>query len=402
MKGDVESIAFGGKGVLRIDGKVYFVPFTAPGDSIECKPTVEKKHYGEASLVRIHTPSKDRVPPQCMHFGICGGCDFQHIAYHAQCSIKRHFLEDACRRIGGFTPPEITFHTSPKEWHYREHMRLNLKKHVRGFLAGYHKKASHSLMHVKECPLTPFTPSFFHALNERLITLDSSSIERGSLRICSTNEGPLLAFSFPLSLPKNWKKWSESFLDIAPSIQWKSRRQFECVGAIPSGTTPYGFMQCNDGVAEMLRAHVHKECRNASAVLDLYGGKGDGATLLAKDGKTVTLIEANKTSCQEAIKNATSEHLSITVLNQSVESFSYTTPFDLALTNPPREGMSKEALSKLTESGIQKIVYTSCMPATLARDIAHCIDMGYALTALDAFDMFPQTTHLETVAVLEK
>lgn len=395
MKATVESIAFGGKGVVRSENKVYFIPFTIPGEDITFDATKEKKSYGEGAVRTIITPSPHRVLPRCKHYTHCGGCTLQHMDYETQCHVKKQMVLDALTRIGKFPKQEVTFHPSPKPWGYRKHVRLNLRTKGKGYIAGYIGFNANQFIPIEECHLTSMD---IPSLQQRLASLDHSGIENISLRVFTTETTPVLAFSSSPTIPKNGKEWAAEW---GIPILFKSPKKMTTHGTIPKGLNPYGFTQCNQEVADSLYSHITSLLQGTTTLLDLYGGSGLLALSLASMGKRITLVEANKTSCKEAEANARQKGVPLTVVPTAVEEFPFRESYDAVLINPPREGLSKQALQNLLSAKIPSLIYTSCMPATLARDLRIAHEHGYTLSQIDTFDMFPQTTHVETVCALQ-
>jgi len=398
MKGLIESIAFGGKGVARCNNKVYFIPFTVPGEEVTFQVEKEKKSFGEGSLVTINTPSPHRIPPRCIHFTRCGGCSLQHMNYESQCNAKAKIVEDTLLRIGKLKECEVHMHKAPEPWGYRRHIRLNLRKEKNGFQAGYIGFSSNSFVPVAECHLSPMPSSFFKQLQTLLLELDNTGIANGSLRILFDHSSPVLAFSFAPYAPKNSKSWAQR---ASYPVLFKSPKGLERFGSIPPSINPYGFTQCNEPVASALYTHIESLLTERTNILDLYGGAGTLGIRLAHQRKKVTLVEQSTSSCKEAQETARRENVSLDIHNKSVEQFAPTSSFDSILINPPREGVSIEALRKVITMKAPSLIYTSCMPSTLARDLAILTKNRYEVESVNAFDMFPQTSHVETVVSLK-
>ena len=205
IKGKIETIAFGGEGILRAEGLVVFVPFTAPGDVATVEVLSKKKNFAHETPLPSKTASSQRTDPKCPYFGTCGGCQLQHLNYPSQIAAKQTFIRDALKRIGKIEINDIHVIPATKQWHYRRHIRLKLKKEAEGFIAGYTGCDNVSFIPVSQCPI--FLPSqdpLFISLQPLLTSLSSEGIEEASLRIIKTDHDKfLLAFSFTPALPKN-------------------------------------------------------------------------------------------------------------------------------------------------------------------------------------------------------
>ena len=390
----VDSIAFGGKGVIRDDGKVVFVPDVCTGETVSFRITRGKKNFAEGELLTIEKPSPHRVEPKCVHFGSCGGCHLQHMEYEEQLRVKEGFIRDGIERIGKVACPEITMTRSAKAWHYRKHIRLNLRKTGQGFFAAYISRNGEPFP-VTQCSISQHGPLFFEELQENLRALDNRGIQSGSIRIFIHNELPVLAFSFSPKNPNNAKEWAEKYQQVL----FRSP-----VGTLTCGKerlpfSPFGFMQCNEEVSSAIQDEVLKLAKGHKRILDLYGGDGTLATKMIEQGSTVTLVEFNRVLTQIAKKRAIE---GLKVVQSTVEKADLSSPHDFIYLNPPREGASKEALLNLLKTDPKEIVYLSCNPTTLGRDLGYLAKEGYVLSSVKGFDMFPQTTHIETLVTVKK
>ena len=416
--GEIESIAFGGNGILKHNGRVVFVPFTAPQDQIAITLKQEKKQYAFGSLEKLKSPGPERTRPLCIHFGECGGCQFQHLSYPAQLRIKRSFIVDALERIGKLSvevPPVLA---ASHPWNYRCHITLRLNPMGSGFQAGYTHCDNQSFVPISSCPL-------FNSPQEQILSqiqdivghLSNAKVKQASLRVIKLKGNYLLAFTFFPHLPRNI-----SFLDtipkdypIFPSLFAKSPQKQLCFGTaeciteslgITSFFSPYGFLQNYPEQRDAIYQTILSDLpQNAKKVLDLYCGIGITSLLLAKQGKTVIGIESNAESIATAKRNAQLNHLpQVLFYHDKVESKapSLLASFnpDALLCNPPRQGLHPTLLDILIKKPVPYLQYLSCMPPTLARDLKSLKSAGYILEKVQGFDMFPQTTHVETLVLL--
>lgn len=398
----IEKLVFGGNGLTRIEGQVTFVPFAAPGDEVTLKITKKKKHYQLGSIDQMIKEGPERIIPKCPHYQTCAGCQLQHLSYSGQLEAKKQFIREALRI------EEVPMTPSPHEWAYRSHIRLNLEKEEKGFRMGYIGWDNRSLITPTRCPLFLEDPTFFSLLGKELLLLPNEGIKSASLRVFKQNEKIYLAFSTFPHLPKNLLTFS-----FAEAVAYKSPGKERKIGAFPF--SPYGFMQSNKEVtAKIYDTMITRIGTKPKKVLDLYCGAGVTSLALAENGHTVIGVEANssiipKLSTGHFLENKRQtrkyDEAAATKLirficgkvEKELPLLLRTFTPDLIIVNPPRTGLSKEVLPHLKAP---EILYLSCMPSTLGRDLER-LSSHYTLEGVQAFDMFPQTTHVETLAYLK-
>jgi 23S rRNA (uracil1939-C5)-methyltransferase len=418
IKGTVESIAFGGSGVLRDEGHVVFVPFTAPGDQVEVEIVSKKKNFANGKLLRLIKPATSRTEPKCLYFGECGGCQLQHINYPAQIEAKRAFILDALKRIGKIEVKDLTVVPAVEQWHYRRHVRLSLRNSGNGFKAGYVGADPTHFSTVAKCPIfLPSEDSLLGTLEPFLSSLSNEGIEESSLRLIKTKVGKfLLAFQFSPSLPQNYAIAKEA-LEKNPSWQgivMQSHREKKHWGDLSCEIetlglkirfSPFGFVQNHPEQSENLYRAILNSIEPAAAkILDLYCGVGVTSLLFAKEKKKVIGVETHSETIKLAKENASLNKIDSVQFREGkaeslgVELLKKERP-DAVLVNPPRTGLDPVLLQALCTEKPRCILYVSCMPSTLARDLAKLVEAGYKIDHIQAFDMFPQTTHVETLVV---
>ncbi|MCB1072111.1 MAG: class I SAM-dependent RNA methyltransferase [Chlamydiia bacterium] len=378
----IEKIVFGGSGLTRIDGCVTFVPFSAPGDEVTLQITQKKKHYQTAEIKALDKKGPERVSPKCPHYESCGGCHLQHLSYKGQLEAKQSFIQEA------LFIDEVPITPSPQEWNYRSHIRLNLAKEGEGFKMGYIGLDNRSFIEPTVCPLFSEDPTFFSLVKEALLTLPNQGIKSASFRIFKVEGKIYLAFSTFPNLPKTLIKFP-----FSEGTAYKSPGKEKLLGKFPFA--PYGFMQSNAPVTKKIHETLIEWVgSHPKKILDLYCGAGATSLLLAQKGHEVVGVEANRflLPSSNEVKFICSKVE--TALPKLLKTF---TP-DLIIVNPPRTGLSKEIPPLLKA---ETLLYLSCMPSTLARDIQR-LNSRYSLENVHAFDMFPQTTHVETLVRLMK
>jgi 23S rRNA (uracil1939-C5)-methyltransferase len=382
MEVEIERIVPGGAGLAHADGLTLFVALGAPGDRVRVRVERTRGKVAFASIVEIITPSPQRIEPPCPYFGRCGGCDFQQLTYEAQLQAKVEIVRDCLRRIARLEPPaEIEITPSPAVWRYRSRARWQHDA-TRQFL-GYYELASHRVCDVTECPVV--VPEVQEELSRLRAALREGELE-------GAEEFQAVAGDDGVSLlpPLAAADAGERYRDIAGE---RYRFNADC------------FFQINHALLEPLLRAALSDATGETAV-DLYCGVGLFTLPLARRFAHVTGIEGNAAACDFARRNLAEAGLA----NASIKTSSVgewlarnarsLAPIDFVLLDPPRAGAEPEALQGILDLQPRRIAYVSCDPATLARDLRALCAAGYKLDSLAAFDMFPQTHHVEIVAHL--
>ena len=237
ITGEITGLAFGGQGILRKDGLVVFVPFTAPEDIVACRITSKKKSYATAQIENILKPSPNRVEPKCPYFGACGGCQLQHLPYDLQLKHKGQCITDALQRIGHLKP-ENAFSTNPaiNQWAYRRHVTLTMMPSVNGYKIGYIGADNHSLIEITQCPIfLDSEENFFLPLKQAVSSLECPDNNKSKVTVFKYESGYLLNFQFA-SLPRNFSSVMENALQI--NNNWKG-----ILATSPGKTLEYGHIR---------------------------------------------------------------------------------------------------------------------------------------------------------------
>jgi len=396
----IDTIAAGGDGVARNEGLVVFVPRSAPGDVITANVS-GKGHFARGSLRTILRPSPARIEPPCPHYTRerCGGCQIQHMQYAAQIDAKQRIITDAMARIGKreIASPDVV--PSADEWRYRTKLTLAMRRRGGGWIAGLHPYDDPGrVFALSDCPITDrrVVAAWREVMHASEFFPDAASL-RGSVRW--TDEGP----TFVLTGAARWSDHAR-FFEAVPTLAalyWESEgAPRKLLGDRRVRATPAAsFAQVNPVVAAVLREYVLGIVRSfgPASVIDAYSGAGDLAVNLATTGISVVAIELDRDAALWAEQRLAPPSRSM--VGRVEEILPRLTPAEVVVVNPPRSGLHADVTEALAEmSDIRAIVYVSCDPATLARDVARL--PGYSIQSIRAFDMFPQTSHVETVCVL--
>jgi len=411
----IESMAFQGYGVSRIDGKVVFIPYSGIGDEGWVDIVEEKKNYSRGKWVEILVPSPCRVEPLCRYFGTCGGCQWQHIDYAKQVKLKEEILEDHLMRLGKLKElPSVAAFPSSDPYDYR--IRVQFK--VDGGKLGYYRDRSHQLIDVERCPIAhPLVNQIIALLRENRSLLSPA---QGIDIDVSPEEGKGALIFHPLNTSREMETSARHCLESYPilkGITISSNRQSVSLGNPPLSftlpfhltlcTSPGSFFQVNLKQNERLVQKVIEFSRpqkNESA-LDLYSGVGNFALPLATLTQEVWGIEENAIAVKDACFNAQLNGIeNVGFIQGRVEDilkrWEKDKP-DLVILDPPRKGC-REAVDQVTELKPGRIVYISCEPTIFARDLRLFSAKGYFLRELALIDMFPQTYHMEVVGLLQE
>lgn len=423
IQGTVGAIAFGGKGIIRKDGLVIFVPFTAIGDEVLVKIVKKKKNFAEGELLSVITPSKDRVSPLCPYFGRCGGCQLQHLRYAAQLDYKKQCVEDALKRIGNIElSSPVTMMPANTQWHYRRHIQLTMHPAGTGYEIGYIATDNTSLIPVEECVIfTEKNHPLFHQLRKLCHDLKRNDLHPAKVSVLKANSREfLLDFRFAQSLPSNAQDVFSKALETLPfirGINTSSDKNLKTFGnvemefsidAFTFYVSPGVFIQNHSEQSLAIYQLILKslEEHRIKILLDLYCGIGILSVLASAKGISVTGIENNPLAIKLAFRNASKNaQTMINFIQEDVEGLIDETLIkckaDAILVNPPRTGLDPRVIQALKQKPSPLLIYMSCMPATLARDVKE-LSQIYKIESCTAFDMFPQTAHVETLLIMTR
>lgn len=416
ISGPVDNVAFGGEGVLRTQEGVIFVHDVLPSEFISAEIIQRKPRFARAKLVQVEQSHPLRISPKCSHFSTCGGCHLQHADYSLQLESKRQWLKESLERIGGLKSVDVPpINPAENIWEYRRHITFHLKVDGTRYIAYFHGRDPNVKIQPTYCPI--FSDKSLSPLHEVIAEFPVNKGEEGRVQLMKTEAQQwLYTFHFRNPPAKAWEI-IQTLMQKDPmcaGVKLKTATKIFTTGADLGTITisdlkftysPEAFVQTHPDQSEAIYHAIAKNLQNLrpKKVLDLYGGIGVAACLAGKEGIEVTSVELNSTAVNLAKNNFRDnglrkgtfwcgdvlKYLKANNLNQ----------FDMILTNPPREGMDRAVVQMLAAS-LKPILIISCMPTTLARDIKILVESGYKLESVQGYDMFPQTTHFETIAFL--
>lgn len=454
---DIESTAFKGKGVAKHNGIAVFVPNTAPGDKVSARITKKKKNFREAKVLEILEPSEDRIKPKCIHANVCGGCTWQHLPYNIQLSNKEQHVRDHIERIAGLDPNivqpilgcdtpfyyrnKMEYSFGSRRWLTEEEIRSDEYVDDSAFAAGLHAPGRYDkILNLKECHLQ-------HTVSYKILDFVREYCKENNIPAFDTHkkEGFMRHLVIRNSYHTNdfmvnlvtyqdnreiIKNLSKSLLDHFPEISTIINNindqpnptavgRYEKIIYGPGFITDKigehsfkidanAFFQTNTAQAEKLYevARKYADLKAGEVLFDLYCGVGTLSLFMADRADTVKGIEIVDVAVENARQNAKENNVKNAefVLGDMKDTFNdqflekHGMP-DCIITDPPRAGMHPDVVDQLANLDVNKIVYVSCNPSTMAQDLK-ILKEFYHIDSVQPVDMFPQTYHIEAVTKL--
>ncbi|QYX63703.1 23S rRNA (uracil(1939)-C(5))-methyltransferase RlmD [Shewanella putrefaciens] len=418
-----------GAGIAQHQGKVVFIPGALPGETVTVQLTEQKKNYARAKLIKVDTPSSERVEPECPHYHTCGGCDLQHMSLSGQREHKEAALLDIMAKFAGTEGGALSPALTGEGWHYRRRARLAtlFDKNTKHLSLGFRAASSSNVVPISQCqvlakPLSDLIVPFAKLLNQL-----SAKASLGHLELIAADNGHFAVLRITKALnDKDLAKLS-AFAEqhqIHICLQ-DNEGQFQGVGAelvlpvyqllddkaesdaVSLSFTPGNFVQVNGQINKAMVAQAMDWLAPApdERILDLFCGMGNFSLPLAKMGADVIGVEGVAEMVTQARVNAKANNLDkLTFYHGDLSADLSLEPWmgkiDKLLLDPARAG-AFESLQWLKKMKPRKVVYVSCNPASLARDSAVLLERGYRLQQLGLIDMFPQTHHIEAMALFE-
>ncbi len=420
--GKVESLSYSSFGVLKNEGKVVFVPYTVTGDVISFSIEKEKKTFSEGKLIEILNSSPYRRKPLCPYFGKCGGCQWQHVVYEHQLFSKKQIVKDLFERIGKLYQPLVEdIIPSDSEWYYRNRVRFQVGKAMdKTINLGFSVYNSNEVVDIENCfivkkPIVELLKKMRNYKTELQGMYDFevyySEAEEQYIFYGITKD--ITAFNNVRRLPELFKggilydkKTKRSITIKSPFLNYKIKAENISYDLkINAG----GFIQANESINAKIISTLLNEFGDYKEMklLELYAGSGNFTIPLSKVFKQVIAVEGSGVSAQALEENVHKFNamnvitIKNDVENEVIKSFNLKKKYDVILIDPPRIG-AKDIITYLPRLGAHTIAYLSCNPATLARDLQILVNNGFSLEKVIPFDMFPQTFHIESLAILRR
>lgn len=442
---EIEKPVYGGSFLTRVEGKAIFAPFTLSGEQVRLRITQSKSGYSTAELAEIVTPSSQRIRPACPHFGPCGGCHYQHTGYENQLAFKGAILRETLDRTGVSPPEEIAI-LSANPWAYRNRIRLAFDT---GGNPGYRGRKSHTVLPIFSppsghsgaqqqfqgrasigapagggCPIAaPLLLSAAQAVADILQRVPSNLRPHEFQLFCDPSETALLATFFTSDNAEiRLDRLAETLRERIPALQsaqlaaggrpghppralarWGSNSITYQAAGFPYRVDHGAFFQVNRWLIDPLVDAVTLD-RRGKVAWDLFAGVGLFARRLTAAFDRVVAVESALPAVDALdfnLRGTTGQAVRTTTLDFLRQAPRGDRP-DLIIVDPPRTGLGAEVTACLTEIGAPELVYISCDPATLARDLRSLLSGGYIIGAVSLADLFPQTFHLETIVQLRR
>jgi 23S rRNA (uracil1939-C5)-methyltransferase len=421
----IEKLVYGGDGLARLPsdehghGKAVFLPFVLEGESIEGSVLTEKPGFARAHVDHVRQASPHRVAPQCPYFGACGGCHYQHSSYEHQLEIKAAILKETLRRIAKIElGVDMVVHPSPA-WNYRNRVRLRITLKPE-FALGYYRFNSQDLLPIEQCPIS--SP----LINRTIATLwtmgraGNLPAELEEVEIFANAEDDQLLvelYGNSAENPKSARAVGEAVKSSIPEavgVVWfpsvlrtKARleHQSSTIGAqeLRYNTQHFSyrvsagaFFQGNRFLMDELIRIVTEE-RSGTIALDLYAGVGLFSAILSRSFAQVFAVESSPASFADLLSNSPPNVKPVRSTTEQFFDRARSLQADLIVVDPPRSGLGEAVIGGLEKLRARSIVYVSCDPATLSRDLATLVGAGYSIEQAHLVDLFPHTFHIESV-----
>jgi 23S rRNA (uracil1939-C5)-methyltransferase len=417
----IEKLVYGGDGLAHHDGSTVFVPFVLPAERVAAVAVEHNKKFVRARVERLLEAAPERAEARCPYYGRCGGCHYQHIPYEAQLRFKTEILRETLRRIGRIDwTGEIAMHPSPP-WGYRNRAQWKVRPLAgagSGLEIGYFRAHSTALCPVEDCAI--LSPLLLKTLLGLRAALAENAMPRELRELeafTGANDTRLLLTARFAGFPSARQRLQGTFRRLLPEVHSLlledtdgGRMELDGPGYVESevGGVSYrvghmSFFQVNRFLVTALAREVAQLAASGRLALDLFAGVGLFSVPLAKHFERVVAVESNPAAARDLESNASNQG-AIQIRNVDVEPFlkKWRETPDLVVLDPPRVGLAPEMIRHLARLGPPLILYVSCEPPTLARDLAAFDKAGYEISGAHLFDLFPQTFHIESVITLSR
>ncbi len=415
----IDSLAFGGNGIGRHEGKVIFVPYSAPGDEVEVEIINERKRYSYGEIVRILRESEFRRNAECKYFGLCGGCQWQHIIYERQLKSKEGILSDAVQRIGKCDVSVIhNIIKSPREFRYRHRIRF----HKKGDDIGFYKLSSNRIINIEDCVIAHEKVISPFRIIRRLFSNRRFSFLAGDIELTIGDYGKTLLISSEIKRMDALELFEKLKEDgLFSGLIFKDRGRLNHMGnpyiyfkheynydiSLKMRYHAIVFTQANWFINKLMIQDLLYFINNLKVkrVLDLFCGAGNLSVPVSFKVEYVEGIDICGRAIEDAKENAKENgRENCNFMRSSVEQFfdkGKIKSYELVIIDPPREGI-KNHLNQILSMKPRHLCYISCDPITFCRDLRYLRDNGYFPIYIRPYDMFPQTYHMEIMAFMER
>ena len=378
------------RGITYNNNKIVFVNNALIDEDVDIKITLDKKRYSIADVKKYNIKSCDRIKPKCKYFGFCGGCNLQHLSYENQLKYKLDYLNDMFKPLN----VKISKITKSDEFYYRNKITLKVNNKI-----GFYEINSNNIVEVDNCIIADKN------LKDKidiLKKLDTNSINEIILK--SFNDKTMIVIN-----SKTDKIKIDVIKDYFDTIYINNKlvygnRMIATIDNIKYFIAPNAFFQVNLKVARKMFKHIKNTCikYNAKNILDMYCGCGSISLYISDICNKVLGVEINEQSIKDAIENKKINDIrNVEFICDTTDNIEKFDDFDTIILDPPRSGLSRNLINNILNSKINNIIYVSCDPVTLKRDL-QSLSSNYNIREIEAFDMFPQTYHVECISVLEK
>jgi 23S rRNA (uracil1939-C5)-methyltransferase len=391
-----DTAVYGGYVISRAEG-VVFIKGALPGEVVEVSLKEKKRDYSVAEVTDIIEPSTDRVEPKCPYFGECGGCQLQFASYDKQVAMKTGVLTDCLNRIGKMEI-ELQPSMTGRDFNYRHRAQFKVSK---GGEIGFYREGTRDVVPIKQCPLMV---DEINAMLEKLWDADLTGIKEVHVTSGDSIVALLKGVDYEDALAERFIEMGfEGVAFDDGTYRGKGHVSFDVMG-LAYTVSPWSFFQSNwslnSEVVRVIRETL--EPLEKKRVLDLFAGAGNFSLPLAREGAEVVAVEENPQAIKDGQRNVSYNKVrKYKFVNGKAEDAKIKGEFDIVLLDPPRPGLTKEAMKRVMEIAPERIAYVSCNPSTFARDLDKLSKL-YRVDSVAMIDLFPNTYHIEALAFLTK
>ena len=427
----VEKLIYGGWGLARcyesegLSAQVILIPDVLPGEEVKARLTARRKGYAKAELIEVLTPSPHRCHPPCPVFGTCGGCHLQHMNHTAQLADKQTMLQETLQRMGQISASPLPMIAAPEPYHYRHRVQFKLLQQGHSLKMGFYQRETHELVTIEGCPI-------LHSEIERALKILQESIQDGlpfmrhptemHLQYSAHTGQFLIVFYAEGVMPAGLTEFYtnlKAHLPLAGMVAYSQNQRREVRGqpfllyhlkGMTFRISDQSFAQPNWSMNQIITDQIlaYAQLKGDETVLELYSGMGNFSLFLAQQARRVISLESSPQAMKDAEYNVRLNQVSHLELHHChvqkglTQLLKNPPTLSLVLLDPPRQGAGQSILKQICSLQPTRILYLSCDPTTLTRDLKSLLLQGYHLRRIQPFDLLPQTYHLEVLAELQK